>query len=134
MIPLEYDEDASGEFIVIQQSQDSLYVVDTNSCTAGCRISRLPFSAGEDHLTVLDSYEDDAFIREFIDRLDDMDTEDYTAWQCDAAETVSRMLARMLERKEAKKVSGAPLFFGPIGTADPKQAEGRCTRPCECCV
>ena len=141
-IPLAYDDDGSGEFIVVQQSQDSLYVVDTNSCAAGVRVYRMPFSDGDEHITILDSYEDDDFVREFIDRLDDMDTESYDTAMCDAAETVSRQLSRMLENK-AKQTSvlddlfGLPgLFFGPIGSVEPKQAEDRCHRAgcnAQCC-
>ena len=39
-------------------------------------------------------------LNDVIDRLDDMDTETYRVNQCDAAETVSRQLTRMLERKQ----------------------------------
>ncbi len=98
-VPLRHDDNDSGEYIVVQQSDDSLYVVDTTCCMTGVRVQRFPFSAGDEHITILDSYEDDDFIREFVDRLDDMDTETYRVNQCDAAETVSRQLSRMLERK-----------------------------------
>ena len=145
-IPLEHDDDESGEFIIVQQSNDSLYGVDTNSCTAGARVYRIPFSAGDEHITILDAYEDDDFVREFIDRLDDMDTEDYEPWQCDAAETVSRLLSRMLERKADvasstnttlldKMFGRSDLFFGPIGTGKSDcQTEDRCHRVGQGCA
>jgi hypothetical protein len=135
-VPLEFDDDASGEYIVVQQSNDSLYVVDTIGCVAGVRMYRVPFSDGTNQLSILDSYEDDDFVREFIDRLEDMDTEDYDVEHCDAAETVARQLSRMLEHKASKTTlddlfTTAGLFFGPIGFEKPAesfQAESRCSR------
>jgi hypothetical protein len=141
-IPIEYDDDGSGEFIVINQSSDSLYVVDTQCCAAGARVYRMPFSDGESHITILDSHEDDDFVREFIDRLEDMDTESYDDSMCDAAETVAHLLARMLERKSKEKTAldllfgKTDLFFGPIGTTDKRQSEDRCHRVgcnAQCC-
>ena len=91
-MPLAHDDNDSGEYIVVQQSGDSLYVVDTTCCLTGVRVQRVPFSVDDEHVTILDSYEDDDFIREFVDRLDDMDTENYETNRCDAAETVSRQI------------------------------------------
>jgi hypothetical protein len=142
-IPLEFDDDSSGEFIVVAQSADSLYVVDTASCMDGIRVYRMPFSSGTVSINILNSYEDDDFVREFIDRLDDMDTEDYDTLACDAAETVSRQLNRMLEAKANKidlldrMFSG--MIFGPlyglgktssVCPTDARQAEDRCHRGC----
>jgi hypothetical protein len=138
-IPLAFDDDESTEYIVVEQLADSLYVVDTTCCADGVRTYRIPFSDGNGaNITILDSYEDDDFIREFIDRLDDMDTDDWDVDACDAAETTSRKLARMLEKKAEQKSSfddllkthTTGLFFGPISSTfgDPKQAEGRCNR------
>lgn len=113
-VPLRHDDNDSGEYIVVQQSDDSLYVVDTTCCTTGVRVQRFPFSAGDEHITILDSYEDDDFIREFVDRLDDMDTETYRVNQCDAAETVSRQLTRMLERN-THCVHATDVVFNSLG-------------------
>jgi len=102
----EYD---SGEFIVVIQSTDSLYAVKTENCLTGTRIDRIPFNAGGKQIAVLSVCEDDEFVREFIERLDDMDTDSYRPEECDAAETVSRQLTRMLSTK--KKVSPLDRLF-----------------------
>jgi len=123
----EYD---SGEFIVVIQSTDSLYAVKTENCLTGTRIDRIPFNAGGKQIAVLSVCEDDEFVREFIERLDDMDTDSYRPEECDAAETVSRQLTRMLSTK--KKVS--PLdrlfkatdeFFDRLGMCDAKPSDFR---------
>ena len=118
----------SGEFIVVGQSADSLYAVKTDSCVTG--IGRIPFIAGDEEMTILSICEDDEFVQEFIERLDDMNTEDYEPEECDAAETVSRQLTRML----AAKHKASPLdrlfkatdeFFDRLGMVG--------KRPSQCC-
>ena len=99
-IPLGCDEDGeSGEYVIVKQSPDSLYGVKTTCCMAGLEVVRIPFESGEQKIAILDVYEDDDFIEDFIERLDDMDTEDYEPIECDLAETASRQLSRMLEKK-----------------------------------
>lgn len=153
-IPLECDdpiEQVSGEYIVVGQSPDSLYVVNTCSCLAATTVLRFPFSneAGK-KLLILDEYEDDEFIQEFIERLDDMDTDDYDAIDCDAAETVSRQLKRMLEKKLADRAktlddpcdriikAGEPLNLlgstsGRVSGTTPNRSADRSTCRTECC-
>ena len=123
----EYD---SGEFIVVAQSADSLYGLKTNSCLTGIGVGRIPFVAGDEEMTILSVCEDDEFVRDFIERLDDMTTDDYEPEECDAAETVSRQLQRML----AAKGKASPLdrlfkatddFFDRLGMVGKK--------PSQCC-
>lgn len=111
-IPLESDDGdgESAEYIVVQQSEDSLYCVRTTCCKAGLEVVRIPFGFEDLHIDILDVYEDDEFVREFIDRLDDMDTEDYQPIECDLAETSSRQLSRMLEKKSAARKVGKVFF------------------------
>ena len=123
----EYD---SGEFIVIAQSADSLYAVKTDDCLAGTKIGRIPFVAGDEQVTILTCCEDDEFVREFIERLDDMDTEDYEPEECDAAETVSRQLSRMLAVKHKanpldRLFKATDEFFDRLGMCGKK--------PSQCC-
>jgi hypothetical protein len=132
-IPLECDdpiEQVSGEYIVVGQSPDSLYIVNTCCCLAGTTVLRFPFSNGAGkELLILDEYEDDTFIEEFIERLDDMDTDDYDAIDCDAAETVSRRLKRMLEKKltdRAKSMMASKPAVRPFNTLG-------CMTRRECC-
>jgi len=100
-IPLECDEGdgESGEYIVVQQTPDSLYGIRTTCCKAGLEVVRLPLALDDKQISIVDSYDDDEFVQEFIERLDDMDTDDYEPIECDLAETASRQLKRMLEKK-----------------------------------
>jgi len=118
----------SGEYIVIAQSPDSLYGVKTDSCVVG--VGRIPFVTEGKEITILSVCEDDEFIRDFIERLDDMDTEDYAAEECDAAETVSRQLQRMLSAKQIaspldRLFKATDEFFDRLGIGGKK--------PSECC-
>lgn len=99
-VPLEFDDRGdSGEYIVIAQSDNSLYGVKTTCCKSGVEVVRIPFEHEGHSITILNAYEDDNFIKEFIERLDDMDTGNYKPLECDLAETASRQLSRMLEQK-----------------------------------
>ena len=100
-IPLACDDGdgQSGEYIVVQQTADSLYGLRTTCCKAGLEVVRIPFALDDKKINVVDVYEDDNFVQEFIERLDDMDTEDFETIECDLAETASRQLSRMLEKK-----------------------------------
>ena len=110
-IPFEKDRDClSGEYIVIQHTQDSLYVVDTYNCHAALELKRIKLTDGDDQAAIVDVYEDDDFIQNLAERLDDMATDDFEAIDCDTAETVSRMLTRLLENKRSR-VSALDLLF-----------------------
>ncbi len=86
----------STEFIILAQSNDSLYGVKTDSAQMGVHVGRIPFTSGDQSIKILSVVEDDQFIRDFIERLDDMTTDDYPPELCDAAETTSRRLSRLL--------------------------------------
>ncbi len=106
MVEFPLDSDAahdSGLFIIVAQSEDSLYAVKADSCVTGAMVGRIPFVAGDEAIKILSVTQDDQFIREFIERLDDMTTEDYPAELCDAAETVSRQLLHLISGKEASR-------------------------------
>ncbi len=110
----------SGEFIIIAQSDNSLYAVKTDSCLNGIYVGRIPFTAGDRSISILSVVEDDEFIQGFIDRLDDMTTADYPPEACDAAETGSRQLVRMLASKNPMSLdeffqASADAIFGVIG-------------------
>jgi hypothetical protein len=123
----------SGEFIVVVQSVDSLYAIKTDSCLVGVHVGRIPFVAGEEQITILSVCEDDEFIREFIERLDDMDTEDYEPEECDAAETVSRQLQRMLAVKASpldRLFKATDEFFDRLGMGGMKHSEFREVSTC----
>lgn len=121
----------SGEFIVVAQSANSIYGVKTDSRLAGIGIGRIPFVAGDEEITIIGCCEDDDFIQEFVERLDDMDTDDYKADECDAAETVSRQLSRMLEAKRRDTANpfdqlfkATDELFGRLGLRMPTQLCG----------
>ncbi len=135
-VPLECDDGTgdSGEYVVIQQSADSLYALRTASCQAGLEVVRIPFVVGGKAIAILDSYNDDAFIEEFIERLDEMDADDFKVIECDLSETASRQLSRTLEknlsrRAKSMKTSNAmdELFGVPGRTSGPSsnQADDR---------
>ena len=130
LVVLEFPFDSdleSGEYIVIRQSADSLYAVFTANCLSGSEIVRIPL----DGLVTLDVYEDDEFIREFIERLDDMSTDDYRPEECDVAETTSRQLRRMLSAKQKTESPLDRLFKATDQLFDKLGMCGK--KPSQCC-
>ena len=120
----------SGEYIVVKQSADSLYAVFTATCLSGTEVVRIPL----DGVMLLDACEDDEFIHDFIERLDDMDTSDYRPDECDAAETVSRQLSRMLSANRTTPILSSPLDRLFKATDEFFDRLGMCgKRPSECC-
>ena len=146
-IPLDCDEGdgESGEYIVVQQTPDSLYGLRTTCCKAGLEVVRIPFALDDKKINIVDVYEDDDFVQEFIERLDDMDTEDFEPIECDLAETASRQLSRMLEKKLTDRAKAIDPFerivkasqpFNMLGCMSGRvsgQAEKRGCSTKECC-
>jgi len=105
-----------GDFIVVEQSDEFVYGVWAASVASGYTIVRIPI----DEINILHIREDASFIGQFAERLDDMTTEDYSAIQCDAAETVVATLRRFVQPQCCIDCETSPLpaIFGDNGVIE----------------
>lgn len=116
---LDCDENSGGEYIVLFQSDDSIYGVNTFNVLAGSTVDRLVIDPEVGAYEIIESYEDDGFIVDFISRLESLVSGEFDECegcpdnlQKDATVTVIRQLERLLESKSSDDLPPGFNVFG----------------------